>query len=129
MEASETVAYGYLGLTPMEFSNLQVGEFYKILEGRQSAEKRLDEKRAYFLSWLVNVQLEHPVATEEILIPLYPEVKAQMEERKRKQREEDEAILRKEFGLDEKKTAIRRPCRNQDKLAGSLCRLSYPRRR
>lgn len=100
MEESETVAYGYLGLTPMEFSNLQVGEFYKILEGRRAAEKRLDEKRAYFLSWLVNVQLEHPVATEEILIPLYPEVKEQMEERKRKQREEDEAVLRKEFGLD-----------------------------
>lgn len=100
MEESETVAYGYLGLTPMEFSNLQVGEFYKILEGRRAAEKRLDEKRAYLLSWLVNVQLEHPVATEEILIPLYPEVKAQMEERKRKQREEDEAALRKEFGLD-----------------------------
>lgn len=38
--------------------------------------------------------------TEEILAPLYLEVKEQMEERKRKQREEDEAILRKEFGLD-----------------------------
>lgn len=100
MEESEKVAYGYLGLTPMEFSNLQVEEFYRILEGRRAAEKRSDEKRAYFLSWLVNVQLEHPIMTEEILVPLYPEVKEQMEERKRKQREEDEAILRKEFGLD-----------------------------
>ncbi|RGS69960.1 hypothetical protein DWX75_11465 [Mitsuokella sp. AF21-1AC] len=80
--------------------SLQVGEFYKILEGRRTAEKRSDEKWAYFLSWLVNVQLEHPIMMEEILVLLYPEVKEQMEERKRKQREEDEAILRKEFGLD-----------------------------
>lgn len=100
MEESELVAYGYLGLTPAEFSGLQVGEFYKILEGRRAADKQRDQKTAYFLSWLVNVQLEHTVSTADILSPIYPEIKEEMEEQKRKQREEDEKILRQEFGLE-----------------------------
>lgn len=79
---------------------MQVGEFYKILNAYQMNERRRDEKIAYYLSWIVNTQIEGGVMPEEILMPLYPEIKDEVEERKRKQREEDEEYLRKEFGLE-----------------------------
>lgn len=84
----------------MEFSSLQVGEFYKMLEGRRTTEKYQDEKRAYFLSWMLSTQTENPVLPGEILAPIYPEYKEALEEQKAKQRKEDEDILRKEFGLE-----------------------------
>lgn len=79
---------------------MSVSEFNKILNACQMNERRNDEKIAYYLSWIVNTQIDGGVMPEEILMPLYPEIKDEVEERKRQQREEDEAYLRKEFGLE-----------------------------
>ena len=96
VEATEPIAYGMLGLTP-----LQVREFYSILESRRAEEKRQDQKRAYFLSLLISVQCTKAVSPADVLVPLYPEEREKEALRQAQRRKEDEEHLRKEFELDE----------------------------
>lgn len=95
IECTEPIAYGVLNLTPTAYENLQAGEFQKMVDGYQMREKASDQKRAYFLSWLVSMQSTRPVSAAKILAPLYPDD----EQQEHDQRQADEEYLRQEFGL------------------------------
>ena len=101
VEATESIAYGMLRLTPEVYESLQVREFYLLLESREAEEKRQDWKRAYFVSCLVSVQCTKPVSTIDILAPLYPEEREKEARRREEQRKADEDYLKREFGLHE----------------------------
>lgn len=101
VEATEPIAYGVLGMMPAMYESLQVQELYCMLESREAEEKRQDEKRAYYLSWLVSTQCTKPVSAIDILAPLYPEERKKEALRQARQREEDEEYLRREFALNE----------------------------
>ena len=101
VEATEQIAYGMLGLTPVEYESLQVREFYSILESRRAEEKRQDQKHAYFLSLLISVQCTKAVSPADVLAPLYPEEREKEERRREEQRKADEEYLKREFYLNE----------------------------
>lgn len=93
MEVTEPIAYGELGLLPTTYEALQVREFYAMLKGKRAKEKESDLKRAYFLSWLVNLHSKRNISTTDILKPLYPEMAAEeIRERQKRYQEESSAV-------------------------------------
>lgn len=86
-------------MKPDEFLDLQAQEFYQMLDGTREEEKRQDQKKAYFMTLLINTQLQHPISIGTILKPLYPEIEEETEKARQEKRKNDEAYLKKEFGL------------------------------
>lgn len=83
-----------LGLSIDEFLNLQPQELRKIAKAYNERKKEEDFRRSYFVSWIVNCQLEKPVSVNDIYEPLWVS-----KEEKEKQMMDDREVLFKEFNL------------------------------
>lgn len=82
-----------LSLTPREFEELQIQEFYAMVQGHLRRKRKQDEMQAYFTYWQLLPQLgsKTSITPADILAPLYPDVKPDPKE----EREE----LLKVFGM------------------------------
>lgn len=94
IEATETQAYA-LNIKPAEYENLQPQELRKIFNGYKNKQKDADYRKAYFLSWLVNVQVTEQVTPEKIADPLWI-----TQNEKENQKLQDRDVLFKEFNID-----------------------------
>lgn len=94
IDATEEQAYA-LGIMPDTYGRLQPHELRKLFDAHKKRQKDSDYRTAYFLSWLVNCQVQKPIDPNAIADPLYV-----TKEEKEEQAAEDKKILFKEFGLD-----------------------------
>lgn len=96
IESTEQSAYA-VGIRPDEYGRLQPHELRKIFDAYKQKQKDRDYRTAYFLSWLVNLQVTKPIEYTKIADPLY----VTKEEQQEKLAEERAAVF-EEFGLDKK---------------------------
>ena len=96
IDATEEQAYA-VGVSVEEYGRLQPHELRKIFDAHKQKQKDADYRTAYFLSWLVNLQVTKPIEYTKIADPLY----ITEEERQGKLAEERAAVF-EEFGLDKK---------------------------
>lgn len=60
-----------MGFRPDEVEDLQPHEIRKIFQADKERRKDEDFRRAYFISWLVNTQLQKPINPKDIYDPLW----------------------------------------------------------
>lgn len=78
LKEAQPIAYGALALKPWEFGKLQPWEFEEMLKGYIWRQERSDERTAYFVCALLNVEgksLKHKITARELLKPLRPKEK------------------------------------------------------
>lgn len=94
IEATEESAYA-VGIRPDEYGRLQPHELRKVFNAYRHKQKDQDYRTAYFISWMVNCQLQKPVSAAQIADPLYITA-----EDKAAEAAADKEVLFKEFGLE-----------------------------
>jgi len=82
---------------------MQPREVIRYIDGVNEARKDADQRRAYFVSWIVNTQVKDPVNPIDIFEPLYyspEEADERKDKRKYQAKKKEKTELLKTFGLD-----------------------------